>query len=193
MFHLIGHSLGAHAVGEAGAAVTAGRIPRITGTINFVDYRTLVRDVSTQVWTLPVHCLQSAAAQLVSTKGTRTSLISYTRTAGICLMASYPSCRQWVTLTFIRTEDAFSLAAPRTTSRPRVTSSKAALWSGELTAWPVHGRSACDHSRAIAYFAESINSKRGFRAVQCNTEEEFFAGFCAYNDAVFMGDPTPAT
>lgn len=30
-FHLMGHSLGAHVVGGAGAAVTLGRIPRITG------------------------------------------------------------------------------------------------------------------------------------------------------------------
>ena len=31
LFHLIGHSAGAHLVGGAGALVTSGRIPRITG------------------------------------------------------------------------------------------------------------------------------------------------------------------
>ena len=31
--HLMGHSLGAHVVGGAGAAVTLGRIPRITGNL----------------------------------------------------------------------------------------------------------------------------------------------------------------
>ena len=30
-FHLTGHSAGAHIVGGAGALVTSGRIPRITG------------------------------------------------------------------------------------------------------------------------------------------------------------------
>ena len=29
--HLMGHSLGAHVVGGAGAAVRLGRVPRITG------------------------------------------------------------------------------------------------------------------------------------------------------------------
>ena len=36
--HLMGHSLGAHVVGGAGAAVTLGRIPRITGYINCFVY-----------------------------------------------------------------------------------------------------------------------------------------------------------
>ncbi len=30
-FHLIGHSAGTHLAGGAGAAVTSGKIPRITG------------------------------------------------------------------------------------------------------------------------------------------------------------------
>lgn len=30
-FHLVGHSLGAHTVGYAGALTKSGRIPRITG------------------------------------------------------------------------------------------------------------------------------------------------------------------
>jgi len=46
-FHLIGFSAGAHVVGGAGAAVTSGRIPRISGldpahpclTVNRTDNR----------------------------------------------------------------------------------------------------------------------------------------------------------
>ncbi len=33
-FHLIGHSAGDHLVGAAGSAVTSGRIPRITGSLD---------------------------------------------------------------------------------------------------------------------------------------------------------------
>lgn len=33
-FHLVGHSLGAHTVGYAGMYTTAGKIPRITGTVS---------------------------------------------------------------------------------------------------------------------------------------------------------------
>ena len=55
------------------------------------------------------------------------------------------------------------------------------------------GRGGCDHGRSVTYFAESILSEVGFRAVECATEEDFVAGLCDDNPAVFMGDPTPTT
>jgi hypothetical protein len=57
----------------------------------------------------------------------------------------------------------------------------------------VQGRDGCDHARVITYFAESINSDVGFRAVECATEEDFIAGLCNDNPSVLMGDPTPVT
>ncbi len=55
------------------------------------------------------------------------------------------------------------------------------------------GRGGCDHGRSVTYFTESILSDVGFRAVKCATEEDFVAGLCDDNQAVFMGDPTPTT
>lgn len=58
---------------------------------------------------------------------------------------------------------------------------------------PVQGRGGCDHGRCVTYYAESINSPVGFRAVECETQADFEAGLCDNNQAVFMGDPTPST
>lgn len=50
----------------------------------------------------------------------------------------------------------------------------------------------CDHCRAVELFAESINSQVGFRALRCDTFEDFQNGLCDGNHSVLMGDPTPS-
>ncbi|XP_046645780.1 pancreatic lipase-related protein 2-like [Daphnia pulicaria] len=51
----------------------------------------------------------------------------------------------------------------------------------------------CNHSRAVMYFDESINSMIGFQALQCDSLEEYQMGFCDSNPAALMGEPTPVT
>ena len=54
------------------------------------------------------------------------------------------------------------------------------------------GKASCNHSRAPAYFEESINTKIGFYSVQCDSYEEYLNGTCAANDVQLMGDLTPS-
>nr|CAH0111464.1 unnamed protein product [Daphnia galeata] len=51
----------------------------------------------------------------------------------------------------------------------------------------------CNHSRAVIYFDESINSQIGFQALQCDSLEEYLSGFCDGNPAALMGEPTSVT
>ncbi|XP_015439830.1 PREDICTED: pancreatic triacylglycerol lipase-like [Dufourea novaeangliae] len=50
---------------------------------------------------------------------------------------------------------------------------------------------ACSHSRSHQYYAESINSARGFWAVQCNNQYDFYNGECKSHAKVLMGGVEP--
>ncbi|XP_078032903.1 pancreatic triacylglycerol lipase-like [Augochlora pura] len=49
----------------------------------------------------------------------------------------------------------------------------------------------CSHLRSYEYFAESINSKKGFEAVKCDTYFNFRKGACNSNSKTFMGGLHP--
>jgi len=48
---------------------------------------------------------------------------------------------------------------------------------------------ACSHSRAPAYFTESINSPVGFKSTLCTSWDNFKKGHCAGNTSQLMGEP----
>ena len=48
----------------------------------------------------------------------------------------------------------------------------------------------CNHLRAKDLFAESINTKVGFRALRCDNYEDFQKGLCDGNESELMGDHT---
>jgi len=50
----------------------------------------------------------------------------------------------------------------------------------------------CNHLRTMDLFAESINTKMGFRAVRCDNYDDFLKGLCDGNESELMGDPTPS-
>ncbi|XP_054010936.1 uncharacterized protein LOC128893753 [Hylaeus anthracinus] len=49
----------------------------------------------------------------------------------------------------------------------------------------------CSHFRAPYYFAESINSERGFWGVKCDNYEDYRAGKCKSNPVALMGGVKP--
>ncbi|XP_075151228.1 pancreatic triacylglycerol lipase [Haematobia irritans] len=50
----------------------------------------------------------------------------------------------------------------------------------------------CSHGRSYEYYAESINSEKGFYALPCNSLLEIKGNNCTGNK-ILMGDPTPRT
>ncbi|XP_076638116.1 pancreatic lipase-related protein 2-like [Colletes latitarsis] len=50
---------------------------------------------------------------------------------------------------------------------------------------------SCSHGRSYVYFAESINSERGFWAKRCNNYANFAEGNCNSEPDVLMGGATP--
>ncbi|XP_015584844.1 pancreatic triacylglycerol lipase [Cephus cinctus] len=52
---------------------------------------------------------------------------------------------------------------------------------------------ATSHSRSYRFFAESINSKTGFVATQCESYSKFTSGGCRGNKKEMMGGPKPTT
>ncbi|KAI9557515.1 hypothetical protein GHT06_017343 [Daphnia sinensis] len=157
-FHLMGHSLGAHVVGGAGAAVTLGRIPRITGL-----------DPAG-----PFFSLNDTDTRLDLTDG---DFVDVIHTNGGTLLGDE--------LGFLPPMGHIDFYPNGGQFQPGCTANSIE-WTGQ-------GRGGCDHGRSVTYFAESINSQVGFRAVECATQEDFNAGLCADNVAVLMGDPTPST
>lgn len=51
---------------------------------------------------------------------------------------------------------------------------------------------ACSHGRAYVYFAESIETKTGFMAYECDSWEHYRSKDCNA-DPIQMGDSTPHT
>lgn len=49
----------------------------------------------------------------------------------------------------------------------------------------------CHHCRAVDLYAESVNSKLGFRSLKCDSFVDFQKGLCDGNDSQLMGEPTP--
>ncbi|XP_046645359.1 pancreatic lipase-related protein 3-like [Daphnia pulicaria] len=154
--HLMGHSLGAHVAGGAGAAVTLGRVPRITGL-----------DPAG-----PFFSLNDTDTRLDPSDGDFVDII---HTNGGTLLGD---------------ELGFLPPIGHIDFYPNGGQFQPGCSELGLTA---QGRGGCDHGRSVTYFTESILSDVGFRAVECATEEDFVAGLCDDNQAVFMGDPTPTT
>ena len=50
----------------------------------------------------------------------------------------------------------------------------------------------CNHLRTADLFAESINTKVGFRALRCDNYEDFQKGLCDGNESELMGYHTPS-
>lgn len=51
---------------------------------------------------------------------------------------------------------------------------------------------ACSHGRSYRYFAESVVTRNGFMAFECNSWEDYGAKDCE-GDPIPMGDPTPSS
>jgi len=161
-FHLMGHSLGSHVVGNAGAAVQSGQLERITGLDPAWPFYTLNNTENR---------LDDTDARFVDIIHTDGGLLTV---GGLAFLPPighadfYPNGGQ--------TQPGCSPL--RTLEQPT---------SGDET------KLGCDHSRAVSYYAESITSTAGFRAIKCETYEEFQSGSCEENEAQFMGEPTPST
>ncbi|XP_046440075.1 inactive pancreatic lipase-related protein 1-like isoform X2 [Daphnia pulex] len=142
-FHLIGFSMGAHIVGNAGAFIASiGLLPRITGL-----------DPSEYAFPLELidNCLDITDASFVDV--IHTSEISYKNAVGH--VDFYPNGG------FLQS------GCP-----PRIPDTE-----------------CCNHCRAVDLFAESINSPLGFKAVLCNSSDNFQNGFCNSNTQALMGEP----
>lgn len=50
----------------------------------------------------------------------------------------------------------------------------------------------CSHGRSYEYYAESINSNKGFYALPCTSLFDIKGNNCT-GDKILMGDPTPHT
>lgn len=51
---------------------------------------------------------------------------------------------------------------------------------------------SCSHGRSIQFFAESIETKTGFMAIECDTWEDYISKSCI-GDLIPMGFLTPST
>ncbi|XP_046647465.1 pancreatic lipase-related protein 3-like [Daphnia pulicaria] len=152
----MGHSLGAHVVGGAGAAVSLGRVPRITGLDPAGPLFTL-NDTETRLDTT-----DGDFVDIIHTNGGTLLHDQQGFLPPIGHIDFYPNGGQF---------------------QPGCTANQM-----ESTG---QSRGGCDHARVITYFVESINSEIGFRAVECERQDDFDAGLCANNPSVLMGDPTP--
>ena len=73
---------------------------------------------------------------------------------------------------------------------------------GDIDFWANNGQfqtgcslfnTSCSHTRAVDYYAESLNSKVGFIGRECDNYNDFSEGKCASNPTAVMGGVTPRT
>merc|ERR1712137_449178 len=146
--HLMGHSAGCHVVGATGAAVTRGKIPRISGQ---------------DPGSLGVFKLNDTSKRLDDTDAVFVDIIHTNSGTD-------------------RDESSFFEPIGHVD-----------FYVNGGHHQPGCDSAHCDHCRAVELFAESINSQVGFRALRCDTFEDFQNGLCDGNHSVLMGDPTPSS
>ena len=165
-FHLIGWSLGAHVVGAAGAALRSGQLERITGLDPAWPGYTVNRTDNR---------LDTGDAKFVDVVHTDGALLTEGGLGfgpAIGHVDFYPNGGEH---------------QPGCTGPIVMTRDDVHVHLGSATG---AGR-GCDHDRAPAYFAESINALVAFVGVRCDSYDEFLNGTCAGNDVQLMGDLTP--
>merc|ERR1712137_156269 len=170
-FHLIGFSLGAHVIGQAGASIRAGKVPRITGLDpagpGFTTDDGSIRLDREDALFLDV--IQTNSGNLLENGlgyGAPIGHIDFFPNGG----EFQPGC-----LLPLGFESVLG-------------------FNGRLPSDSLNNpRGGCSHGRAVSYFAESINSAAGFVATACESWQAYQNGTCAGNEQLLMGEPTPTT
>ncbi|XP_031156262.1 inactive pancreatic lipase-related protein 1-like [Sander lucioperca] len=149
-FHIIGHSLGAHAAGDAGNR-TAG-LARITGLDPTEPY---FQDTDASV---RLDTSDAAFVDVIHTDG-----LSFKSKLGLGMSQSVGH------IDFYPNGGELMPGCSANKGRP---SDLDAIWEGTKKF------DACNHARAYKYYSESIFNRQGFVAYPCSNKDSFAAGKC---------------
>uniref|UniRef100_A0A665TEG1 Triacylglycerol lipase n=1 Tax=Echeneis naucrates TaxID=173247 RepID=A0A665TEG1_ECHNA len=149
-FHIIGHSLGAHAAGEAGSRIPG--LARITGLDPVEPY---FQDTDSSV------CLDMSDAAFVDV--IHTDGLPFDSKLGLGMMQPVGH------IDFYPNGGGLMPGCSANKGRP---TDLDAIWEG------TRKFDACNHGRAYQYYRESIDKSQGFVAFPCADEDSFAAGKC---------------
>uniref|UniRef100_A0A3Q3AZ68 Triacylglycerol lipase n=1 Tax=Kryptolebias marmoratus TaxID=37003 RepID=A0A3Q3AZ68_KRYMA len=150
MFHLIGHSLGAHAAGEAGSRVPG--LARISGLDPAEPYFQGT-DAS-----LRLDTSDAAFVDVIHTDGLPfDSKLGLGMTEHVGHIDFYPNGGELM---------------PGCSANKGRPADLDAIWEGTIKF------DACNHARAYEYYAESIAKSQGFVGFPCSDKDTFSAGKC---------------